>query len=79
MQAAVQSMTDLLDSLLLFTQTGRALDPARESIAGVIQRAVAMVRSHPATRDVKIVVTELSSIEAWIDSRERGMPAHRRP
>jgi HAMP domain-containing protein len=63
-QAAVQSMTDLLDSLLLFTQTGRALDPARESIAGVIQRAVAMVRSHPATRDVKIVVTELSSIEA---------------
>jgi signal transduction histidine kinase len=71
-QAAVQSMTDLLDSLLLFTQTGRALDPARESIAGIIQRAVAMVRSHPAARDVKIVVTGLSSIEAWIDARKLG-------
>ncbi len=69
-QAAGQSMTDLLDSLLLFTQTGR--DPARESIAGVIQRAVAMVRSHPAARDVKIVVTVLSSIEAWIDARKLG-------
>jgi signal transduction histidine kinase len=71
-QAAVQSMTDLLDSLLLFTQTGRALDPTRESIAVVIQRAVAMVRSHPAARDVKIAVTGLSSIEAWIDARKLG-------
>ena len=54
----MQGMTDLLDSLLLFTQTGRALQPAQESIAGVIQRAVAMARSHPAARDVRFVVDE---------------------
>jgi signal transduction histidine kinase len=69
---AVQGMTDLLDSLLLFTQTGRALRPAQESVAGVIQRAVGMARSHPAARDVRIVVNGLSSIEAWIDAKKLG-------
>jgi signal transduction histidine kinase len=71
-KVAVQGMTDLLDSLLLFTQTGRALQPGYDSIAGVIQRAVAMVRSHPAARDVRIVVAGLSSIEAWIDAKKLG-------
>lgn len=71
-QTAVQGMTDLLDSLLLFTQTGRALQPSQESIAGVIRRALAMVRSHPAARDVRIVVAGLSSIEAWIDAKKLG-------
>jgi signal transduction histidine kinase len=71
-QTAVQGMTDLLESLLLFTQTGRALHPEVESIALVLQRAVAMARSHPAARDVKITIKSLSSIEAWIDSRKLG-------
>jgi len=71
-KAAVQGMTDLLDSLLLFTQTGRALRPAQDSLAGVIQRAVAMARSHPAARDVRIVVSAPPSIEAWIDAKKLG-------
>ncbi|MGA1984587.1 MAG: ATP-binding protein [Acidobacteriaceae bacterium] len=71
-QTAVQGMTELLDSLLLFTQTGRALDPALEQVAGVIQRAVSMVRSHPAARDVRIVVGRLPAIEAWIDGKKMG-------
>jgi signal transduction histidine kinase len=69
---AVQGMTDLLDSLLLFTQTGRALRPAQDSLAGVIQRAVGMARSHPAARDVRIVVSAPGNIEAWIDARKLG-------
>lgn len=71
-QTAVQGMTDLLESLLLFTQTGRALHPEFESIALMIQRAVSMVRSHPASRDVKLTLNGLSSIEAWVDSRKLG-------
>src|SRR5258708_4094957 len=71
-QTAVQGMTDLLESLLLFTQTGRALHPEFESIALVIQRAVGMVRSHPGSRDVKIVLNGLSSLEAWIDGKKLG-------
>jgi signal transduction histidine kinase len=71
-QMAVQGMTDLLESLLLFTQTGRALHPEFESIALMIQRAVSMVRSHPASRDVKVTLNGLSSIEAWVDSKKLG-------
>jgi signal transduction histidine kinase len=71
-QTAVQGMTDLLESLLLFTQTGRALHPEFESIALMIQRAVSMVRSHPASRDVKLTLSGLSSVEAWVDSKKLG-------
>jgi signal transduction histidine kinase len=71
-QTAVQGMTDLLESLLLFTQTGRALHPEFESIALMIQRAVSMVRSHPGSRDVKITLNGLSSLEAWVDSKKLG-------
>jgi signal transduction histidine kinase len=71
-QAAVQGMTDLLDSLLLFTQTGRALHPEFESITLMIQRSVSMVRSHPAGRDVRITLNGLSSLEAWVDAKKLG-------
>jgi signal transduction histidine kinase len=71
-QSAVQGMTDLLDSLLLFTQTGRALQPTQESISAVNQRAVSMVRPHPAARDVRIVVSGVSSTEVWIDAKKLG-------
>lgn len=69
---AVQGMTDLLDSLLLFTQTGRALHPVEESIGVVIQRSVSMARSHPAARDVRIAVTGETSIVACIDGKKLG-------
>jgi signal transduction histidine kinase len=68
--AAVQGMTDLLDSLLLFTQTGRALHPMQDSIAGVVQRAVSLARSHPAARDVRIVVDEMPPVEAPVDAKK---------
>src|SRR5258708_29724023 len=71
-QTAVQGMTDLLESLLLFTQTGRALHQEFESRALMIQRAVSMVRSHPGSRDVKVTLTGLSSLEAWVDSKKLG-------
>jgi signal transduction histidine kinase len=71
-RTAVQGMTDLLDSLLLFTQTGRALHPGYESIALLMQRSVSMVRSHPGVRDVKITLSGLSSLEAWVDAKKLG-------
>jgi signal transduction histidine kinase len=72
-QTAVQGMTDLLDSLLLFTQTGRALELSHESIAQIVQRAVAMVRSHPAARDVRVVVAaDMPPVEGWIDTKKLG-------
>jgi signal transduction histidine kinase len=71
-RTAVQGMTDLLDSLLLFTQTGRALHPEYQSIDAVVENAASMVRSHPGSRDVKIILNGLVPMMAWIDARKLG-------
>jgi signal transduction histidine kinase len=71
-RTAVQGMTDLLDSLLLFTQTGRALHPEYQSIDAVVENAANMVRSHPGSRDVKIILHGLVPFMAWIDARKLG-------
>jgi signal transduction histidine kinase len=71
-RTAVQGMTDLLDSLLLFTQTGRALHPEYQSIDAVLENAANMVRSHPGSRDVKIILQGLDPFMAWIDARKLG-------
>jgi signal transduction histidine kinase len=71
-RSAVLGMTELLDSLLLFTQTGRALHPAFESVALILQRALGMLRAHPAVRDVKISLHGLSSLVAYVDANKLG-------
>lgn len=73
-QAAVHEMTDLLDSLLLFSQTGNPLHPTFESINFLVERAASIVRSHPDARGVELVLHETSSdeaatsIDAWVDA-----------
>ena len=69
---AVQGMTDLLDSLLLFTQTGRALYPEYQSLDTIVENAANMVRSHPAAHDVKIMLTGLVPLMAWVDAKKLG-------
>lgn len=69
-RCAVHGMTDLLDSLLLFTQTGRTLYPEYKSITLLIQRSVRMVRSHPGARDVRITLTGRPSLKAWVDPKK---------
>ena len=71
-QTAIHGMTDLLDSLLLFTQTGRALHPEYESIGLLLQRSVSLVRTHPSARDVTITIDGLSSLEVWVDALKLG-------
>jgi signal transduction histidine kinase len=71
-QSAIQGMTDLLDSLLLFTRTGCALQLECESVALMIQRAASLVHQHPAARNVRISLNGLSSLEVWMDSKKLG-------
>ncbi len=71
-RTAVQGMTDLLDSLLLFTQTGRALHQEYQSLDTIVENAANMVRSHPASRDVKMVLNGLVPLMAWVDGRKLG-------
>jgi signal transduction histidine kinase len=70
LRSAVHGVIDLLDLLLLFTKTGRALDPEYESITLLIQRSVTRVRCHPGARDVSISLTGLSSLNAWVDAKK---------
>ena len=68
-QAAVHGMTDLLDSLLIFSRTGNALAPAYESIGFLVERSVSLVRSHPEARGVKISLQRMEGVDAWVDAR----------
>jgi C4-dicarboxylate-specific signal transduction histidine kinase len=70
--AAVHMMAALLDSLLLFAQTGRALHCQPGSLNLVIEGAVNLLRSHPDATQVKIVIKDRPRIEAWIDGKRLG-------
>lgn len=64
---AMDSMTDQLDSLLLFTRTGCILNPRHQSLKLIIEQAIQMVRSHPETRQVKITQQDMPVLEGSVD------------
>jgi signal transduction histidine kinase len=64
---AVQDMTDLIESLLLFGQTGQVLQLHPESLAQLIERTVHSVRQHPECRGVHIVTVISHPVEAVVD------------
>ena len=46
-RAAVHGTTDLLDSLLIFSQTGKAVRKSHALMATLLERAMGLVRKHP--------------------------------
>jgi signal transduction histidine kinase len=68
----VQSMTDLIESLLLFSQTGQILQLRREQIDRLLERTIQSVRLHPECRDVQIVAEPLPQVSEWVDSKKLG-------
>ena len=68
----VQGMTDLIESLLLFSRTGQALNLHYESIASLIERIVQTIRRHPECREVRIVTANLEPVDAWVDGGKLG-------
>jgi signal transduction histidine kinase len=69
---AVRDMTDLIESLLLFSQTGQVLHMRCESIAQLIERVLYSLRQHPECRDVQIVAVDLKPVDTWVDSTKLG-------
>jgi signal transduction histidine kinase len=69
---AVQGMTDLIESLLLFSQTGQALNLRYESISLLVERILYSVRQHPECREVQILAVDLKSVDAWVDGTKLG-------
>jgi signal transduction histidine kinase len=71
-RGTIHDMTDLLDSLLLSVRTERTVHLQTKSMNLLIQRAVAMVRSHPDARECELIICEAPSIQAQIDSQRLG-------
>ena len=67
---AIQEMTELIESLLMFSRTGNILHLHSEFLPVVIERAVALVRSHPDAAKVEIQIQTVSPLEIYIDSKK---------
>jgi len=68
----VQGMTNLIESLLLFSQTGQVLQMRYESVTQLIEKTVYSVHQHPECREVQILAEELPTVEAWVDGTKLG-------
>jgi signal transduction histidine kinase len=66
---AVQGMTEILESLLIFSRTGTSLHPTYESLNILIERAAALLHMHPDAHLVSVAFPEGPHIEAWLDAR----------
>ncbi len=64
----VRGMTDLIESLLLFSRTGKSLQLGWESLASLVSRSVALVRAHPDARGVEFVVEPMPHSDVWVDT-----------
>jgi signal transduction histidine kinase len=69
-QEAVRSMTDMIESLLLFSQTGQILHLRREQLDLFLERTIQNVRLHPESRDVRISSEVPAPVYAWVDSKK---------
>ncbi len=69
---AVQGMTDLIESLLLFSRTGQVLHMRHESITYLVERVLSSLRQHPECRDVQVIAADLQAIDAWVDGTKLG-------
>ncbi len=69
-QLSVHGTTDLIDSLLLFTQTGRAVHGSYESVAELAERAIALVRTHPEAALITFHLSARSNADAWVDAKK---------
>jgi signal transduction histidine kinase len=64
----VQGMTELIDSLLLFSRTGQPLQPSYESLPFVAERALSHLRNHPDAQNVAISFGPMAPVETWMDA-----------
>jgi signal transduction histidine kinase len=52
---AVNGTTDMLDSLLIFSRTGNALQRVQASVSSLVERVIALVKTHPDAERVAVV------------------------
>jgi signal transduction histidine kinase len=69
---AVHGMTDLIESLLMFSRTGRSLQLTQESVASLVEKAVTIVGTHPeaAMVGIEVDMKDCESCDAWVDAKK---------
>jgi signal transduction histidine kinase len=68
---AVNGTTDMLDSLLIFSRTGAALQRAPIDVSTLVDRAMALVKTHPDAERVMLVHLETEAdTTAAVDAKQ---------
>ncbi|MGO8934813.1 MAG: ATP-binding protein [Terracidiphilus sp.] len=71
-RAAVAGTTEMLESLLIFSRTGASVRRQPELMASLVERAAAIVRTHPDAEGVKLVAEYIapSQTAASVDGKQ---------
>ncbi|MEO6817149.1 MAG: ATP-binding protein [Edaphobacter sp.] len=71
-RAAVHGTTELIDSLLIFSRTGTAVQREPELVSALLERAIALVRAHPDAERVVLRAQygEAKDTVAVLDARQ---------
>jgi signal transduction histidine kinase len=69
-RAAVNQMTDLIDSLLEFSRTRESLHPTYGNVRDSVGRAVQTIRLHPEFHQVGITITQEGGSSGWFDAKK---------
>lgn len=70
-RVAVNGTTDMLDSLLIFSRTGAALQRMQTSVSALVSRAVTLIRTHPDAESVTVrMQCEERDITAALDTKQ---------
>jgi signal transduction histidine kinase len=75
-RAAVNQMTDLIDSLLEFSRTRESLRPAYGNVRESVERAVQAIRMHPEFHPVRITIAQEGNSSGWFDVRKLERALH---
>jgi len=71
-RTAVNGTTEMLESLLIFSRTGKYLTRTQQSMSVLAERAVSMMRTHPDAAGVtfSLQAEDASTTEAFVDTKQ---------
>jgi signal transduction histidine kinase len=71
-RTAVNGTTEMLESLLIFSRTGKYLNRTQQSMSVLTERAVSLMRAHPDAVGVtlSLVADEATATEALVDTKQ---------
>jgi signal transduction histidine kinase len=71
-RTAVHGTTDMIESLLIFSRTGRSIKKSPEQVSTIVSRAVALLRAHPDADGVSLTTScdGPEKTSAFVDAKQ---------